>query len=579
MKKFLAFSFIVFGLILTSSTFYSATSIAGQAGGHVPIYQAQVPPTTTAFFDVTTAEEKPIELPDSVSVDDTAFPEQSDISEYVRQVALDFLSQFPSLFVSYGFFNDETGTYWSCGVIELTSRPLFVFERDEMMWITGVADEFRLRDLDGNGIPTIFIHWSLPNTCARVWEVYRLVDGEYILAGRLPSWHYLFNDSDGNLIILDTDGEAGMSGYYRYLSFVEGNVAKETIMETLIYFDETTRQRYTEPTLLGLIPVDSLDELTKALAAEIHQNLTAQLTFARRAALLEQSGISDYGWQVAADFLSDFTSLFAGVSRAYTRWDAERQISVPTGGYWRWDSMSRQVIKTYERQEITFQERCDEELQGFFGRQGNRIYDVPWAYIQQFESHVWQYGQSLATVSYSHHYANYFNLFDFNGDGIPEIIVHFQQTSESCYAGFFRIFRYIDGAYRMLEMVTYRDGIQSQWPGAVFGEGQELFIDADGRIFVISNNDKFGKWHDHLILTDTRAEFHFLVCNSDNSQAWEEHHWEMWERTDFGHDLTDSWMLHSPTVFGTDIPFTPLHPFADLGTELYTYILHRNSTE
>ena len=131
----------------------------------------------------------------------------------------------------------------------------------------------------------------------------------------------------------------------------------------------------------------------------------------------------------------------------------------------------------------------------------------------------------------------------------------------------------------MLEMVTYRDGIQSQWPGAIFGEGQELFIDADGRIFVVSNNDKFGKWYDHLILTDTRAEFHFLVCNSDNSQAWEEHHWEMWERTDFGHDLIDSWMLHSPTVFGTDISFTPLRPFADLGTELYTYLLHRNSTE
>jgi len=190
----------------------------------------------------------------------------------------------------------------------------------------------------------------------------------------------------------------------------------------------------------------------------------------RRAELLAQSGISEYGWQVAIDFLCDFDSLLTPVWRenhffgSFHRWANIDD--------WRW-------VMTYERQrvEISFIDgsgaaEFQPEQKGFFDGQGNLIEEAPWMYTQR---HEWENHLGELVVSYSFNYADYFSLFDFDGSGIPDIIMHFRQTFEGDYGGFNSIFRYIDGEYVMLDMDSfYTDGTDRQW--VHFGSSHDLSL-------------------------------------------------------------------------------------------------------
>ncbi|MCL2564463.1 MAG: hypothetical protein FWE24_01460 [Defluviitaleaceae bacterium] len=283
-----------------------------------------------------------------------------------------------------------------------------------------------------------------------------------------------------------------------------------------------------------------------------------------RAALLEASGISEYGWQVAAEFLSGFDSLLVGVYREDFRWDENSRTTIPTGSFTRWDNAGWEVITTYEQPEISF---IGSQGGGFFDISGNKIEEAPWAYIQRFEED-WR-GEPI--ISYSHHYANYFKLFDFNHNGIPDILIHFNQTFEGCYGGFYRIFRYINGAYRILEMVAYDVNGNELW--VIFGTVNELFVDADGRLISFIDSELSDMRYDQLVLTDTHAEFRTIINAVDNWDEWREHHWTEWDHN-YSRAI-DSWVLHNPTIFMTDIPITPLLPFEGLGTELLAYLKYQ----
>jgi len=290
----------------------------------------------------------------------------------------------------------------------------------------------------------------------------------------------------------------------------------------------------------------------------------------RITAVLAESGISEYGFQVATDFLRDFDSIFTGVLLEETTWDENRRISVPTGRFWRWDNVTGQSITTYERPEIS-RGTTDEGVFAFFDRHGNIIDEAPWAYIQRFECSYTRRGE--ITVSYSHHYANYFKLFDFDNNGIPDILMHFQQTFEGCYGGFYRMFRYVDGAYRMLDAVTYANGEQLAWTN--FGSVHELFIDDGGRIITFIDSQLSGMEYSHLVITESRTEFHRIALPDHSWEEWEEHHWQEWDQTAIGYELVDSWMFHSPTIFGTDIPIVPLLPLNDLGDIMHDYLQYQ----
>ena len=268
-----------------------------------------------------------------------------------------------------------------------------------------------------------------------------------------------------------------------------------------------------------------------------------------RTHLLEESGISEYGWSVAADFLSGFDSLFIRMGFSSWQWNETERRAEHTGLYHTW------FESVEERPEIVFVERFSGEdyEPGFYDREGNVITDVPWIIRS--------------------HYAGYFNLFDFDNSGIPDIIVHFNQTFEGCYGGFYRIFRYINGEYRMLEILSFSsDGEQLPWVN--FGTVHELFTDIDGRIITFVDSTLSGMDYEHLIFVNNRIELHSIMTYVSDWNAWQDHHWQIWRPTPYIDQriLIDCWTHHNPTIFNTDIPITPLHPFTDLGEEMLAYL-------
>ena len=283
---------------------------------------------------------------------------------------------------------------------------------------------------------------------------------------------------------------------------------------------------------------------------------------ARRAGLLADSGISEYGFLAAANFLADFTTLFEPVTwMSYDPGDGIRRFTFG------WDELNRTVIRSYRPLGIHLQHT--EQGAIFIDRAGNLISDAPWIYRRHWET----YDPWINTTheGYELYFVNYFMLFDFDDTGIPDIVMHFHQTFEGCYGGFYRIFRYFDGEYRMLDAVQYQpDG--ENWGWVLFGSSNSFFTDADGRIITFIDSALSGAEYTHLILTDTHSELHTLPIEFDWN-AWVEHHWQNWQKNQYGQMvLIDSWINHNPVIFGTNIAITPLLPFADLADEMTNFI-------
>jgi len=264
--------------------------------------------------------------------------------------------------------------------------------------------------------------------------------------------------------------------------------------------------------------------------------------------------ISEYGRQVAIDFLSEMTTIFTGLPRMEIDWGGT---GLATGRFEIWDFETFDMSLFYETPEIYFGPMEEDDLWAnpwvFFDGQGNRIYDAPWLYA--FRGDGWS--------SYS--YAGYFRLFDFDGNGIPDIFIHFNQTFDGGYAGFYRIFKYINGQYRMLEM----DG----W----FSAMHDLFWDDSGRIITFIDSDYHGIWaYEHLVLTNHHAELHLVTAmGEDDWDAWVEHHWSEWGQTPHGWNMLDGWLVDSPTIFGTDIALFPVHSLTSLEDEITAIILEK----
>jgi len=268
--------------------------------------------------------------------------------------------------------------------------------------------------------------------------------------------------------------------------------------------------------------------------------------------------ISEYGKRVAIEFLSEMTTIFTGMPRAETAWDETQRIAIPTGRFWTWDRVNQQRITTDEPPEFYFLQTYGGEQQGFFDKYGNQLYGIPWLSTPHEEG--WP----------SFHYAGYFRLFDFDCDGIPEIFIHFSQTLDGSYVGFYRIFRYVDGEYRMLEMRTLKNAEESPWPW--FGSLHELFWDDNGRIITFIDTAEYNgiAQYEHLVIVDEYAELHLVVAlDYVDWDAWREYHWREWGRT----GLIGGWSFESPTIFGTDIPLTPIQSLTSLENEITAIIL------
>ena len=262
--------------------------------------------------------------------------------------------------------------------------------------------------------------------------------------------------------------------------------------------------------------------------------------------------ISEYGFRAAVEFLDTMTSIRTGVYRAMFEWDNEQRVSVATGEFSRWDRQSHEWMQTFETPEIYFSPGGVVGF-GFFDQHNNRI-------------------ESAAWIMYEN-YADYFRLFSFDDSGIPVILVHFSQTVDAGYGGFYQVFRYVNGVYRMLQTRSFEDGIESPW--GWLSIVHDLFVDENGRIITFAHTEYHGIFeYTHLKLTDTCAEMH-LISRLDDWERWQEwvdFHWVEWdsERITF-----DSWQNHNPTIFGTDIAITPVQSFPEL-EEYILQILRRS---
>ena len=292
-------------------------------------------------------------------------------------------------------------------------------------------------------------------------------------------------------------------------------------------------------------------------------NVTAPPSPDRIATLLEESGISEYGWEIAANFLSEMTSIFTGVIEAETDWDNEWE---ETGRFLLGYDLSKgRSTTTYEVPEIYYV-LYEWGIRGVYDRQGDKILEAPWLIIH-----------------YSFYsYISHFRLFDFHNTGIPDIFVLYWPIFDGRNTGirdWYTIFRYVDGEYRKLEWRYYEASVEqftsswsepSSWEVTRF---HNFFTDEMGRIITLYDDNKSGSFtgYEQFIITDEYVMLYPIAVmergeeNRELWQAWYDHMFE----------------LNSPTIFGTDIQLTPLHSFRDLEIGLFEYLqykrLHTNN--
>ena len=266
------------------------------------------------------------------------------------------------------------------------------------------------------------------------------------------------------------------------------------------------------------------------------------------AALLYESGISEYGWQAAADFLSGMTSIFTGLVQAETDWNNDWE---ETGRFLLGVDLSTlRSITTYEVPEIYYV--LDEQgVKGVYDRHGNELQDSLWLRTGGGE---WYF------------YVSHFRLFDFDGTGIPDIFVFFHPIFngwDTGPTGEYIVFRYVDGEYRKLEQQLNDDEITWPWTSSLRITCCHLFFqDETGRIISLFSDETQGSFfgYEQLIITDDYFMLNpITVMETGEWEAWHEHIYE----------------LNSPTIFGTDIRLTPLHSFRDLETALFAYLQYK----
>jgi len=285
--------------------------------------------------------------------------------------------------------------------------------------------------------------------------------------------------------------------------------------------------------------------------------------------------ISEYGRQVATEFLSQMTTIFTGTGEAETLWDDER---TPTGrfllGWEQDDNDEARSVTTYEVPEIYFIPWAWQGIRGIFNRYGEKITEAPWL-IVSYQRYYYVNDNTTKIYAGMHNYARDFMLFDFIGSGIPDILVFFAPIfhGDTEIWPIVETFRYVDGEYRKLEQGYGSEMFFQFWNG--------LFVDENGRIIHYINDGYHGFFaYVHLVITNRYSTRHLLfdrdvVFDIYRLQAWGEHHWLEWVELPNGTNFLDGWHLHNPTIFGTDISLTPLTSLTNLEAEIFTYLQHK----
>lgn len=140
-----------------------------------------------------------------------------------------------------------------------------------------VAQGFRLFDINNDGIPAIFILWSMPDTCGMFYEIYMYIDGRFKSVGDISGrGTQLFYDYSGQLVML-VDCDLNEWYAYYFLVLTNGEIVHEEILSvsrrdadfSLWAEHHSSAEFANAPTIFGtILPLTPIKELT-ALQEEI----------------------------------------------------------------------------------------------------------------------------------------------------------------------------------------------------------------------------------------------------------------------------------------------------------------------
>jgi len=264
--------------------------------------------------------------------------------------------------------------------------------------------------------------------------------------------------------------------------------------------------------------------------------------------------ISEYGRRVAEDFLSQYLSLFND------RWD-----------YGVWDIDTGVFYSRQNWEWVRVEDNNDLPLFSVGGRRSNE----PWVHWEYDGNYVFdQTGNRMSNHPFiiSHPYVDWgshvssafaFSLYDFGNNNIPDIIIHFLPLEhEGGHTGSYRLYRYINGAYRAMGYI----------PLGHFS----FFRCQSNELIVLYNDDYFGLYSYYTLrFVSAGMEMAFI---SGLQSDWRI---ELYEWYPEGSDY-DRWMLHhtsprfnsNPTVFGVGTPVTRVPQLTELQEEI-TYLILR----
>ena len=439
------------------------------------------------------------------------------ISDFGRLVAEEFLSQYWSLF-SFGLRISD-GYYRNFHNHEeiLLYRPLVLWDfefydrqgnviEDSIFAESStrnIALNFWLYDFDNDGIPEIIISGGILETCVGSQELFRFIDGEYRSMGTFKAPPMFFHDELGQVIAFyNFEMHSDVFGYY-YFELTDTGMVHVFIEDTLFHWNHShtisiqeagegvssqwfyyhsSSEFFENPIMFNtgrpLTRISSLEQLENEIVATLRERYVYVKVeeVSVEPIILDPAifpifspnvQISDFGRQVAEEFLSQFWTLYSFGRVNYDGYYSRLFVRVE------FDEYSGDYITHYEILPYRPLVLWDNWSGQLYDRQGNRI-----------EKDVFS-----ATVAVS------FALYDFDNSGIPDIVINWSAL-EIFHRGS-QLFRFIDGKYRCMGFFTCIPTF--------------LYDDDAGRVIVLYNLEM----HVGLLDVESIGYYYFGLTNEN----------------------------------------------------------------
>ncbi|MCL1842716.1 MAG: hypothetical protein FWF79_02780 [Defluviitaleaceae bacterium] len=317
---------------------------------------------------------------------------------------------------------------------------------------------YLLYDLNGDGIPEIFIRYDE----YRIWKMYVYSNGEFVPAGETLDWFELSRNSDGRIFSIEGGHHDGLT-HVREIFFTDDGVYFESILappweresfspDEMYAFSEAWRHwHFLWPTMPGNpdMPLISIRPLLLSYE-EIFAPGREIPPVPGRGFDLANTQISDFGRRVTEDFLSEFTSLYSLGWYIYGRFGANM-----------WGDFLDEPPLVYIKYIFRFPyPRPSPEGRNYydyafvFDREGNLIpEDAPF------------FAPNMMV-------ATNFRLYDFNNDGIPEIIIQYVGGTH----GFDVLYMFTNGQFRAIRNMGFPQFFADEYGRILvweFSEGEE----------------------------------------------------------------------------------------------------------